>query len=305
MSTHGRPVEFFDRDRAEVQVEPIYGEKWLRWAYENPLGRLTTRALVSRAAFSRWYGRRMSTPASAARIEPFIKTYQLDPAEFQKEPEDFSSFNDFFSRHLKAEARPVDPTPDRLTFPADGRHLAVPDLSTTDSLYIKNQRLSLSDLLPPTIDPAPYQSGAALLSRLCPIDYHRFHFPCAGTPSAPVWIDGPLFSVNPIALRLNINYLLQNKKVIIPLNTGTPNPVLLIPVGATNVGSIHLTHESNQPVAKGDEIGCFAFGGSSIITLFPENTIRFDEDLLTQSAQSRETYARFGTSFATRLPHHS
>ncbi|MEM8954313.1 MAG: phosphatidylserine decarboxylase [Verrucomicrobiota bacterium] len=303
MSTQGRPVEFFDRSRAEVQVEPIYGEKWLRWAYENPLGRLTTRALVSRAVFSRWYGRRMSAPASRHRIAPFLETYQLNPAEFQKNPEDFTSFNDFFTRKLKSETRPVDPDPQRLTFPADGRHLAIPNLATTNTLYVKNQRLSLRNLLPSAVDFTPYKSGAALLSRLCPIDYHRLHFPFAGTPKNAHSIDGPLFSVNPIALRHQITYLLRNKKVIIPFDTSlTPHPLLLVPVGATNVGSIQLTYQPNAPVAKGDEIGCFAFGGSSIITLFPKDTIRFDEDLLTQSAQSRETYAKFGTSFATILP---
>ena len=65
------PVQYFDRDRSEIRTEPIYGEKWLRWAYENPLGRLTTRTLVSRAAFSRFYGWRMSRPKSREKIAPF------------------------------------------------------------------------------------------------------------------------------------------------------------------------------------------------------------------------------------------
>jgi phosphatidylserine decarboxylase len=298
-SSRALPVEFYDRDRSQVRTEPIYGENWLRWAYENPLGRLSTRVLVSRAAFSRFYGRRMSTPASRERVAPFIENFDLDPSEFEKPPEAFTSFNDFFSRRLKPEARPVDPDPKRVVFPADGRHLVIPDIGNTTGLYVKGQRLQLADLLQDQFDPAPYRRGGALLSRLCPLDYHRFHFPLEGTPKAAAWLDGPLYSVNPIALRRNIDYLIKNKKTVVALDTPGAGPVLVIPVGATNVGCIQLTFTPGQAIAKGDEMGYFEFGGSSVITLFPEGSLHFDEDILQQSHHHRETYAQMGTSLAT------
>ena len=78
----GDPITFFNRHSGRLEQESIYGEGFLRAAYENPIGRLVVAALIKRAAFSRWYGRRMDQPASRSRIAPFIEHYHLDPAEF-------------------------------------------------------------------------------------------------------------------------------------------------------------------------------------------------------------------------------
>jgi phosphatidylserine decarboxylase len=69
---------------------------------------------------------------------------------------------------------------------------------------------------------------------------------------------------------------------------------MMIEVGATNVGSIKQTHVPDRAVRKGEEKGLFKFGGSCVITLFQRGRIRFDADLVAQSAQCIETYARMG-----------
>ncbi len=76
------PVQYFDRYRQEICTEQIYGEAPLRWTIETRLGRLTTRAIVSRTFFSRLYGFLMDRPSSRDRIAPFIKQYGLDPSSF-------------------------------------------------------------------------------------------------------------------------------------------------------------------------------------------------------------------------------
>ena len=68
----------------------------------------------------------------------------------------------------------------------------------------------------------------------------------------------------------------------------------MIEVGATNVGAIRQTHVPGRPAVKGAEKGLFAFGGSCVITLFQAGRIRFDADVVAQSAQYQETYARMG-----------
>src|SRR5436309_2426733 len=95
------PVTFFNRHTGALETEAIYGEGFLRWAYENPLGRFALWALVKRSLFSQWYGWRMDRPASRAKIAPFIAQYGVKPGEMLEAAESFPHFNAFFSRKLK------------------------------------------------------------------------------------------------------------------------------------------------------------------------------------------------------------
>jgi phosphatidylserine decarboxylase len=243
----------------------------------------------------------MSKAASRARIDPFIATYGLDPAEFADASTTFGSFNDFFSRKLRPEARPIDPDPATLVFPADGRHLGFPRASAIESFFVKGQRFNLEAFLGDSALAKRFADGALVLSRLCPVDYHRFHFPAAGVPGAPRLINGPLFSVSPLALRLNLAYLWQNKRVVTVLETPDTGTVLLVEIGATCVGTIQQTFTPGEPVAKGAEKGFFAFGGSSTITIFEPGRVELAPDLLEHSAQQTEIYALMGTAMARRI----
>ena len=133
-----------------------------------------------------------------------------------------------------------------------------------------------------------------VISRLCPVDYHRFHFPVAGKPGAPRILNGALFSVSPIALRKNVGYLVQNKRALTLIDDSRFGRVAMFEVGATCVGTIKNVFAAGQPVAKGEEKGFFTFGGSCVITVFAKGRIRLDDDLVAQSAQQIETYARMG-----------
>ncbi len=297
---HGQAVErirYFNRHRGEMETEEVYGEGFLRFAYANPLGALPLHGFVKRAAFSRWYGRRMDQPASAARVAPFIRDYGLDPAEFADPPESFASFNEFFFRKLRPGARPVDPEA-AAVFPADGRHLGFARASEIDSVFVKGQRFDLGRLLGDDDLAARFADGALVLSRLCPVDYHRFHFPCDGMPGEARLIDGPLYSVSPIALRRRLAYLWENKRMLTRLETGGHGLVLCLEIGATCVGSIRQTFRSGERVNKGDEKGYFAFGGSSTITLFEPGAVTLAGDLLEHSAKQTELYARMGSAMA-------
>ena len=294
MSTPADTIEFFNRYSGRIETERVYGLGWLRFIYGNPLGLLTLELVAKRAWFSRWYGWRMNRPASRAKIAPFIAEYGLDVGEFQKRPEEFASFNDFFYRQLKPGARPVDAAPESLVFPADGRHLGLPDLSRVDGIFVKGQRFDLTTLVGDAALAERFRHGAAVMSRLCPVDYHRFHFPAAGVPSEPRLINGPLYSVSPLALRRNVAYLWQNKRVLTRLETRDFGLVLLLEIGATNVGSIVQTFTPGKAVAKGEEKGCFEFGGSSTIVLFEPGRVKLADDLVANTQQCRELYARVG-----------
>ena len=288
------PITFFNRHSRQLETEAVYGEGFLRWVYENPLGKAALHTLVKRSAFSKWYGRRMDKPASAAKIAPFIATYGLDPSTFADPVESYMSFNDFFYRKLKGSARPIDTSPDSVVFPADGRHLLIDNIASCDSVFVKGCRFDLQALLGSAELASAYATGSMLISRLCPVDYHRFHFPCGGLPKAPQLINGPLYSVSPIALKQRPSILWENKRYITQIDGPGVGRVIFLEVGATCVGSVVHSCAPSTQVAKGDEKGYFRFGGSCVITLFEPGKITWDADLIEHGKLGREVYAWMG-----------
>jgi phosphatidylserine decarboxylase len=277
-----------------VEREQVYGAAWLNWTYGNPLGKLALELVAKRAFFSRWYGWRMDLPASKAKVLPFIKEFGVDVSEFAAAPESYQTFNDFFYRNLKPSARPVEASADSVVFPADGRHLGFQDVSQVDGVFVKGQRFDLSALLGDVELARQYAKGSLVLSRLCPVDYHRFHFTAAGVPSETRLLNGPLYSVNPIALKQRLAYLWENRRWLTVLETEKFGRVLLLEIGATNVGSAVQTYAAGKKVEKGAEKGYFKFGGSSTITIFEPGRIKLAADLVENSRQCRELYARVG-----------
>ncbi len=292
-------IKFFNRYSQRLEQELVYGAAWMRWTYGNPFGRLALEAFVKRPFFSQWYGWRMNRSISRGKVLPFIRTYGLDVNEFADPPESFSSFNEFFYRRLKPGARPINPDPLTAVFPADGRHLGFPDASQITGVFVKGQRFDLVKLLGDASLAARYATGAVVLSRLCPVDYHRFHFPVAGRASETKLLNGPLYSVNPIALRRQLAYLWENRRTITTIESEKFGSVLMLEIGATNVGSIKQTYRAGTTIVKGAEKGYFEFGGSSTLLLFEPGRIRLAEDLVEHSRQQRELYARVGDRLGT------
>jgi len=256
---------------------------------------------VKRALLSRVYGWRMNRRFSAQQVLPFISRYNVDVDEFAKRPFAFKTFNDFFYRALKPGARPIAPGEDVAVLPADGRHLTFQNVAAADGFYAKRQKFDLVSFFGEAHLPeaqrvlsARFDRGALLISRLCPVDYHRFHFPVAGTPAQPLPLNGFLYSVSPIALRRNLNYLWENRRMVTLVDSPRFGSVAVCEIGATMVGSILQTFAPGRTVAKGDEKGLFRFGGSCVVTVFEPGRIRFDADLLEHSAQQIEVYAKMG-----------
>jgi phosphatidylserine decarboxylase len=293
------PVRFYHRERGEVVTEAVYGEGFLRWAYGNPLGRLTVALAVKRQWFSRWYGWRMDQPRSRRRIAPFIEHYGLDADEFADPVAHYDSFNAFFYRKLKAEARPIDPDPEAAVFPADGRHLALANVDTADQFYIKGQSFDLERFVGDPALAERFAGGSLLISRLCPVDYHRYHFPVSGKAEQAVLLEGSLRSVSPLALRRRLSVFWENRRMRTALDAPGFGSALVMEIGATCVGGMHSTFHPGL-VEKGAEKGYFSFGGSCVATLFEQGAIQFDADLLAQAAAGREVYAKMGERCGSR-----
>lgn len=293
MSDASEPVRYFDRYTGRIETEQIYGEGALRWIYETGSGKCALETVAKRPFFSRFYGWRMRRAKTAARVAPFIETYGLDENEFADPASSFRSFNEFFYRKLKPEARPIAGGEDNVVFPADGRHLAVPDVSAMEQFFVKGQKFDLKKLLGDVALAGRYAKGTLVLSRLCPVDYHRYHFCASGEASEAKLLNGSLYSVSPLALRRQLAYFWENKRMLTELETERFGGVLCLEIGATCVGTIEQTFAPGS-VGKGDEKGYFAFGGSATITIFEPGKIRLADDLAEQSAEGVELYARMG-----------
>ncbi len=288
------PVEFYDRKTGVLQTEKIFGEGALRWIYETHLGKAALHALIRRATFSRFYGRMMARPSSRKKIAPFIKKYGIDISEFELAPEAFASFGEFFSRKLKATARTIAQGENIAVLPVDGRHLAFQNLSASTQIFAKGQKFHLPTFIGDSATASRYIGGALICSRLCPTDYHRFHFPVSGKPSVLRKISGSLYSVNPIALAKKISRLWENKRIVVEIDSPVFGRVLQVIVGATNVGTIVPVFKPGKFAEKGTELGYFRFGGSFVATFFEPGKIIIAKDLLENTARGFETFAKMG-----------
>lgn len=295
------PIYFIDRKTKEKQQEQVYGEKFLNLLYGKGLsttliGTPLAFLLARIPFFSALFGYLKKLPASKKQIAPFIKTFNVDTSEFLDPPSSFSSFNDFFIRKLKPSARPIAPGNEVAIIPADGRYFFYPCCEKADGFIVKGEKFDLATLLDNPTLATQYAQGAMVIARLCPTDYHRYHFPCDCTPGTTTLINGWLYSVNPLAIKKDIEIFTQNKRTLCELHTKTFGKVLFLEIGATCVGAIHQTYTPNTPALKGDEKGYFSFGASSLILLFPPNSIKFDDDLLTATNQNLEIKCLMGQS---------
>lgn len=287
-------LQYIDRETKEKKEEKVYGKWLLRLLYVRFLGiGNLLRPFITRShLFSTLFGRYQKSARSQKKVLPFIEEYGVDASEFEKKPEEFASFNDFFIRELKPECRPIGST--AAVMPADARYLFFENICNSRHFFVKGQKMNLSKLLGDPNLGEQYEGGTLIFARLCPLDYHRFHFPCDCTAGQPRLINGMLKSVNPIALKRNLSILWKNKRVVTPLETEAFGTVQMVEVGATNVGSIVQTAKPSAKHKKGEEKGYFEFGGSCVILLFKKGTIKLESDL--HAPEGIEIFSKMGTT---------
>ena len=284
------PIQYYERESGQMKTEKVAGEKWLVWLYYNPVGEATLWALAKRKLVSSIYGTMMDRTSSAKKIHPFIEDFNIDMSGSQEQ--EFKNFNDFFTRKLKDNVRPIDTSFNTVVSPADGKILAYADISNSDFI-IKGFRFDVFSFLDNPDLAQKYHDGALLIIRLAPVDYHRFHFPVSGKISPNKKIDGDYYSVNPFALRKKAEIFCLNKREYSILSNPLFGDVVMAEVGATMVGSIVQTFKGSF-VNKGEEKGYFKFGGSTVVLLFEKGKLHIDEDLLINTAKGYETTVKMG-----------
>ena len=230
-------------------------------------------------------------------IRKFIDLYEVDMSEAENaDPASYPSFNAFFTRALKGDARPMASNPGAIVCPADGAVSQVGRLDGDRMIQAKGSDFSVESLLGG--DPeraAQFQDGAFATIYLSPRDYHRLHMPVTGKLRQMIHIPGRLFSVNAATTRAVPNLFARNERVAAIFHTDF-GPMALILVGAIFVASIEtvwhgvvtpptvpdpsLWDYSHEDIvlAQGAEMGRFNMG-STIIVLFGQDAVRWNDQL--------------------------
>jgi phosphatidylserine decarboxylase len=247
-------------------------------------------------------GKKYDDPASASQIFAFINFHKLDMSEVLLPVDQFKTFNEFFYRALKPGARPCSApnNPRIIVSPADCRSVVFDGIDDATKVWIKGREFSVERLLHNAYpdDAQRYKNGALGIFRLAPQDYHRFHVPVDGIMGTPKNVEGEYYTVNPMAIRSALDVYGENFRVIIPIDSVAHGRVMVICVGAMMVGSTVITRQAGERISRGEELGYFKFGGSTVILLFEPGRMNFDSDLIDNSKGALETLVNFPlTSF--------
>lgn len=288
-----------DRNSGELMEEKmqVYVRLGIRLLYQGARGQMSG-SRVKRMLRNMTYkqGVKFDAPSSTRFIAPFIAFHGIHTEEMADSVDSFATFNDFFCRKIKMELRPIDNSNGSHTLVscADCRLMAFSSVERATQLWIKGRQFSVEKLLGPRYRSFASPLLSLIIFRLAPQDYHRFHVPADGTIGEPDWADGEYYTVNPMAIRSAIDVFGENKRVIIPLYTQEFGVIYIVAIGAMMVSSIHLSVNSAQTVQRGDELGYFKFGGSTLVLLGDSHRFTIDQDLLHNSDSCIETLVRVG-----------
>ena len=285
------PTTFYNRAEKREQTELILGDKMLRLAYSTPARHVLSWPLFGTALCSRLLGWYANRSFSKGRIGRTIAELQMDMADYVVPDGGFRCFNEFFARKLKPGARPF--AADGLCTPADCRLLLYPQLEEGMCIPVKGAQFTVAELLNDAQEAERFSGGTLCVFRLCPSDYHRYHFPDDGTLLKSWRLPGKYHSVHPIALEQRIKVFTTNMRVVSLLQLAHFGRAAFIEVGAFGVGSINQTFTGTE-FKRGDEKGYFTFGGSTIIMLFEPGKITLDDDIREHSAKGMECLVKAG-----------
>ena len=258
-------------------------DKLLSFLYTNIFGRMLLKPLIQ-PQVSKLAGRYLSSAHSKWLISKFIERNEINMDIYEEC--DYSSFNDFFTRKIKPDCRPVPEDLDVLISPCDCLATVSPIQENT-TFSIKNTEYTLRSLLRSPRLAKRFRGGYAYVLRLTVEDYHRYLYSVSGKQSKNYHIDGTYHTVNPIANDYLPIYK-ENTREYTVIHSKEFGDVLQMEVGALLVGKIS-NHKQSTVVTRGEEKGFFEYGGSTIVVLTQKGRVTPRSDLLTNSKNGYET----------------
>lgn len=290
-------LTYWDRYKSQIMEDKVYADQFILWCYENPLGRYFLEFIFSKKPINNLYGKYKSSKLSAKQIKIDIAEYEIDMELFKKVP--LESYSDFFLREFKDNIRPFPTSPSEFGAPGEGRYLGFAAIKKDHRYPVKGHFLNSQELLGGHKLSNIFEKGPILICRLCPVDYHHFHYPDNGDIIARFNIHGDYHSVNVHALRNKGDIFIKNEREVTIIQTENFGRIAYIEVGAMCVGKIKQNRPEATICTKGEQKGHFEFGGSTLIILGEPSKWTPSLDILKHSDENRESFIKLGDCVAT------
>ena len=229
-----------------------------------------------------------------AFVSTFAKAYGITLEEYARQNlADFKSFNDFFTRELAEEARPIDSTEQGIASPADGMISQIGYIEKGQILQAKGRDYAVGHLLADTDNQEGnyYEGGSFATVYLAPSNYHRVHMPFDGTLVETRYVPGTLFSVNNVTAQNVPDLFARNERLVCIFETEYGRAAVVL-VGAMIVAGIETvatgkidrtdsiqTLEHNLSLKKGDELGRFYLGSTAIVVMPKSAGVEWSQDM--------------------------
>jgi phosphatidylserine decarboxylase len=299
-------IKFFNRVTGKEDIEMVYGDKFIEWLYESNSGK-TLSNLICKAPLSKFYGALQDLSWSQQKVAPFIKKFNIKmedylPEDGRSETSPYSSFNQFFIRRFRPGRRPIVQSPHEMAAFSEARYFGYESVSDDETVPVKGYNLKPKSLLANTKWEKTFEDGPLLLARLCPVDYHRYHYPDDGTIVDDYRVSGLYHSVNPLALKQKQDILITNERHVTIIDTINFGKLAYIEVGAICVGKIIQSKplDKGRAFARGEEKGYFLFGGSTVIVIGEKGKWTPSADILENTKKAMETYLHLGMTVANK-----
>lgn len=300
-------IKYFNRITGQNEIEQVYGDKFIRFLYcsvaGQKIGGLLTNKYISKA-----YGSYQDLPISARKVRPFVDKFNIPMDDYEPgsvaaaDPRDsYKNFNEFFIRKFKLGKRNFVSDSNQMPAFAEARYVGFDAIDEKKLYPVKGHYLLAKDLIGNEQVAKIFDGGPLMIARLCPVDYHRYHYPDNGKVLDHFRVPGVYDSVNPLALKYKNQIFIENERYVSILQTENFGRLAYIEVGAICVGKIVQSHRWNKPFARGEEKGYFLFGGSTVILLGEKGAWKPSADITTNTAKGIETYLHLGQEVATKL----
>lgn len=213
-------------------------------------------------------------------ILSFAKAYGIKLDDYQRKSlAEYDSFNDFFTRELNDNARPIDQTAKGIICPADGTISQLGHIHDEQIMQAKSHTYSVGQLLADYDDGNYFVNGSFATVYLAPSNYHRVHMPFDGTLIETRYVPGSLFSVNNTTAENVPDLFARNERLVCLFDTEYGKAAVVL-VGAMIVAGIETvatgkierqntikTETHNMALKKGEELGRFYLGSTAIVVM--------------------------------------
>jgi len=251
--------------------------------------------------FSKIYSVYLHSSLSRWKIDRFVKKHGVDLEQFVVPDGGYKTFADFFTRKLLPGAREIDKSDTVLVSPADGKLFVIDNFRESSSFFVKIKNFTLHEFVGTDENSVSEFDGAQILIfRLCPYDYHRFHMPVSGKIRLVREVGGSYKTVNMLTYFFGENPLIKNYRQVFKIKNNLFGEFFFVVVAAMIVGKIHtiIADRRERYINKGDELGYFGYGASTIVVVLKKGTVKFAKDYLKHSLSGYETSVLFGDPVA-------